>query len=126
MAKLRPTTKRAMRTRSKEKRAREKKKSITNHVCYQNLSNLHESSVMMMIRILHVCGVLRHCTKSASCIPNREHGTERMERVPCVLTISATQKQHVQDYRFASIHHHHHGRRQRAKSFRNFEGRFLI
>lgn len=59
----------------KKREHERKKKSITNHVCYQNLSNLHESSVMMMIRILHVCGVLRHCT-------NRRHAfrTESTEQ----------------------------------------------
>lgn len=110
-----------------KKREHERKKEInyepcvlpkfiqfTRIVCNDDDSHL---ACVWRAKALHKIGVMS--TK------NQEHGTERMERVPCVLTISATQKQHVQDYRFASIHHHH-GRRQRAKSFRNFEGRFLI
>lgn len=52
---IKTRTKRRKR-RTEESWREEKTKSITNHVCYQNLSNLHESTVMMMIRILNVCG----------------------------------------------------------------------
>lgn len=89
---------------------------------------------MMMIRILHVCGVLRQCT-------NRRHafGTKARNgwNVFRVLTISShtqksrhTHKQHVQHYRFASDHSKNNNNRNRftvqkkIPNLESFEVRF--
>lgn len=82
---------------NEEKRIVKKRNQLPNHVCYQNLSNLHESTVMMMvmmIRILNVCGLAKH----KSLYTDRRHAFEHgiIRNVLSFGRLIKTQAHHVQ------------------------------